>query len=64
MNDFVDDDDDDGDDDDGDEVLQNHFRCMEYHQKMIMVEVQMDRMVLLEPLIMVDHYNIVNNTHH
>jgi hypothetical protein len=62
MNDFDHDDDDDGDDDD--EVLQNHFLYMEYHQKMMMVEVQMDRMVLLKPLIMVDHYDIVNNTYH
>jgi hypothetical protein len=61
MNDF---DDDGDDDDDDDEVSQNHFRYMEYHQKMMMVEVQMDRMVLLKPLIMVDHYNIVNNTCH
>jgi hypothetical protein len=62
MNDFDDDDDDDGDD--HDEVLQNHFLHMEYHQKMMMVVVQMDRMVLLKPLIMVDHYKVVNNTYH
>jgi hypothetical protein len=64
MNDFDHDDDDDDDGDDDDEVLQNHFLYMEYHQKMMMVEVQMDRMVLLKPLIMVDHYDIVNNTYH
>jgi hypothetical protein len=37
---------------------------MEYHQKMRMIEVQMDQMVQLKPLIMVDHYNVVNNTYH
>jgi len=63
MNDYDDDDDGDGDDDD-DEVSQNHFLYMVYHQKMMRVEVQMDHMVLLKPLIMVDHYNVVNNTYH
>ena len=53
---------DDGDDDD--EVWQNHFLHREYHQKMIMVEVRRDQMVQLKPLIMVDHYNIVNSTCH
>jgi hypothetical protein len=57
-------DDDDGDDDYVDEVLQNHFLYVEYHQKMSMPEVQMDQMVLLKPLIMVDHHNIVNNIYH
>lgn len=63
MNDFDDDDDGDGADD-ADEVSQNHFLYMEYHQKMMMVEVQMDQMVQLKLLIMVDHYNVVNSTYH
>jgi hypothetical protein len=52
------------DDDDDDEVMQNHCLHMEYHQKMMLVAVQMDQMVLLKPLIMVGHYNVVNNTYH
>jgi hypothetical protein len=44
MNDF-DDDDVDDDDYDDDEVMQNHFLHMVYHQKMMLVEVQMDQRV-------------------
>lgn len=52
------------DDVDDDLMMRNHFLNMVHHRKMNLVEARMDRMVLLKPLIMVDHCDIVNSTYH
>lgn len=58
------DDGDDNDDDVDDEVMQNHFRHKECHQRRSSIVVRMDRMVQLERPIRVVHCNVVYNTYH